>query len=184
MMTGIEIRLLTDRDAAAYWHLRLEALEREPQSFGESAAEHRLTTVESAVERLAANPDENFVFGAFHAGQLVGMAGFFRYQIAQARHKGRVWGVYVRENCRGQGVGRALLAALLERVKTCPGVEQVTLTVVSGQAAAYALYRSFGFEPYGLEPRGLKVADRYFDNEHMVLQLLTALNSTHREPAR
>jgi ribosomal protein S18 acetylase RimI-like enzyme len=170
MISGIEIRILSDRDAMAYWHLRLEALEREPQSFGEAAEEHRQTSVESAGERLAANPDDNFVFGAFHEGQLVGMAGFFRYTIAKARHKGRIWGVYVRESCRGQGIGRALLVALLERIKVCPGVEQVSLTVVGGQAAARGLYRSLGFEPYGLEPRGLKVGDRYFDNEHMVLR--------------
>jgi ribosomal protein S18 acetylase RimI-like enzyme len=165
----IEIRLLTDRDAEAYWRVRLEALEREPQSFGEAAEEHRQTTVESAAERLAANPDDNFVFGAFHEGQLVGMAGFFRYQIAKARHKGRIWGVYVRANCRGKGIGRALLVALLERIKVTLGVEQVSLTVVSGQEAAGALYHSLGFTTYGIEPHSLKIGDRYFDGEHMVL---------------
>ena len=77
----------------------------------------------------------------------------------------------MRASCRGQGIGRALLVALLERIRACPGVEQVSLTVVSGQEAARALYRSLGFEPYGMEPRGLKVGDRYFDNEHMVLKL-------------
>lgn len=171
MLTCIEIRLLTDRDAAAYWHLRLEALEREPQSFGEAAEEHRQTSVELAAERLAANPGDNFVFGAFQQRQLVGMAGFFRYPIAKARHKGRIWGVYVGASCRGQGIGRALLAALLERIKACPGVEQVSLTVVTGQEAARNLYCSLGFKPYGLEPRGLKVGDRYLDNEYMVLKL-------------
>ena len=171
MMTSIEIRLLTARDAEAYWRVRLEALEREPESFGEDAEEHRETSVESAAERLGANPDDSFVFGAFQEGRLVGMAGFYRYQGVKARHKGRIWGVYVRAVCRGQGIGRALVVALLARIKARPGVEQVSLTVVSGQEPARALYLSLSFEPYGMEPRGLKVGGRYFDIEHMVLRI-------------
>ncbi len=148
-----------------------KALETEPQAFGEDAEEHRRTTVESAAERVEEKPGESFVFGAFHDGRLVGTAGFFRYAISKARHKGRIWGVYVREDCRGQGVGRALLSALLEKIKGCAGVEQVSLTVVGEQAPAIALYRSLGFQTYGHETRGLKVGERYFDNEHMALRL-------------
>jgi ribosomal protein S18 acetylase RimI-like enzyme len=167
----VETRILTAEDAAAYWQLRLEGLEREPLSFATTPQEHRKTTLEEAAERLGSNPDEAFVMGVFRAGELVGVAGFFRYQGTKVRHKGRIWGVYVSGSWRGQGLGRALLVAVLDRIRACPGVEQVTLTVVKGLVAARALYCSLGFEPYGMEPHGLKVGDRYLDDEHMVLQL-------------
>jgi len=114
-MINVEVRLLTDRDAVAYWNLRLEALEQEPEAFVESAGEHRATPIELAAARLRQAADAGLVLGAFLSGDLVGMAGFFREKHLKARHKGKIWGVYVRANCRCRCSGRALLSALWDR---------------------------------------------------------------------
>jgi len=170
-MIDLETRVLTQGDAAAYWNLRLEALEQEPQSFAESAEEHRATPIDLAAARLRGEDNASFVLGAFLSGELVGMAGFFREKHLKARHKGKIWGVYVRVNYRRQGIGRALFWALLEKVKTLPDLEQVNLTVSGRQVAAKTLYRSFGFETFGVERAALKIGDQYFDEEYMVLRL-------------
>ena len=77
------------------------------------------------------------------------------------RHRGGIWGVYVSEECRGKGVGRALLAELIQPIKLLPGMEQVALAVSRQNAGAKVLYESLGFEVYGCEKRALKVGDEY-----------------------
>ena len=163
----MEIRRLTDLDAESYRQLRHEALEREPQAFTESAAEHRALTLETIRDRLVTA--DNFVLGAFIDRQLIGMAGFFRRRGEKIRHRGGIWGVYVSEECRGRGVGRALLAELIGLLQLLPGIEQVTLAVSRQNAGARTLYESLGFEVYGCEKGALKIGDAYVDEELMVL---------------
>ena len=170
MVSDVKIRVLTERDAEEFWNLRLEALEREPQSFIDSPVEHRALGRELWAARLRGKINASLMLGAFFKGDLVGMAGFFRERHLKTRHKGRIWGVYVRANSRGKGLGRGLLVALLQRVKKLPGLEQVSLSVSSSQTAAKKLYQSLGFESFGVENRALKVGDQYLDEEYMVLR--------------
>ena len=52
-----------------------------------------------------------------------------------------------------------------------PGLEQLVLTVTDTNAAARTLYEKAGFRSFGVEPRAIRVGDRYLDKNHMILLL-------------
>jgi ribosomal protein S18 acetylase RimI-like enzyme len=163
---GFQVRRLGPDDAAAFQALRLEGLATDPCAFAASPEEevgHNLLEVAARLERQP-------VFGAVAEGVLLAVAGFnVPEAAAKKRHKGLLWGVYVREAARGRGLGRAVVARVIEHARA--HVVQLHAAVVTSNAAARRLYRSLGFEPYGLEPRGLACAGRYFDQELLVLLL-------------
>jgi len=167
----MSIRPLTEYDAPAYLALRVEALEREPYAFTLSPEDERRQTPESTASSLQAGKEGSFVLGAFTDAALVGMVGLGRDPYPKTRHKAAVNGLYVSEKVRGQKIGWALMSDLIVRACACPGLEQLVLWVAATQGSAQALYRSLGFEAFGLEQRALKVGTEYVDVEHLVLWL-------------
>ena len=71
--------------------------------------------------------------------------------------------LYVAEGMRGQGIGRALLAALIARCERGPWRQMVAVIGDSGNDGSIALHRRFGFRRVGtLEAVGFKLG-RWID---------------------
>ena len=167
------IRTLAEADARAYRDIRLRMLKEEPAAFTASYEEFSQRPLSSLSERLRTENDkpDNFSLGAFEGEQLLGTVGFWRETGAKTRHKGNIWGMYVAPEAQGQGIGKALLQAAISRAKALPDLEQIQLGVVVTQIAARQLYAALGFVVLGVEKRAVKIADRYLDEEWLVLHL-------------
>jgi RimJ/RimL family protein N-acetyltransferase len=87
-------------------------------------------------------------------------------------HKGWIVGMHVAAEHQGNGYGRALLVAALERARTIPRLELVQLGVESKNKQAMSLYSSLGFKTYGVEKRAVLVDGEYFDEDLMALELV------------
>jgi RimJ/RimL family protein N-acetyltransferase len=163
----VVLRELGPDDVDAYRPLRLEALQETPSAFASSFEEESARDPATLRERLRAGPDQA-VFGAFLDGRLVGTSAIFRLPRLKERHKAFLVGMYVAPAARRTGLGRALVAAVLERARTMPGLRQVLLGVEAGNAPARALYEAFGFEAFGYERDALVVDGAAYDEIHMV----------------
>ena len=151
-------RIPTTFRTAPYRELRLEGMKGHPEAFGSSWEDEADKPVSWWAERL----ERNTVFGGWvNSSSLVGVACFSVQDAAKLRHKGVLWGMYVRPEARGTGLAAALVQQVVAHAGTL--VEEVLLTVVALNAAARRLYVAAGFEEYGLELRALKVGSEYYD---------------------
>lgn len=165
------IHILKESDAQLYQELRLSALKINPEAFGSTYEREMKFSLETIIERIKPTKDR-FVLGAFDdSGALAGIVTFMRENGIKTSHKGNVFGMYVAPESRGKGYGKLLMKELIDRARNCEGLEQINLAVVSDNETAKKLYKSVGFELYGLERKALKFNDQYFDEDLMVLKL-------------
>ena len=161
-ISGLQIRRLETSDAGLYRDIRLEALKQNPEAFGSTFEKENaqpLSWFEAAIGR-------SDIFGAFVDGTLAGIAGYVARESSKQAHKALLWGMYVRSTARKSGLGKRLVAAVLDHARG--RVEMVQLTVVSENEDARRLYNALGFVEYGFEKRALKQDGRYYDEVLMV----------------
>ena len=95
-------------------------------------------------------------------GEVVGFASLSPYRSRPAYATTVEDSVYVRHDQRGTGVGRALLAEVVEVAGT-RGFHTVMARIVGGHDASIGLHRSLGFQPVGVEREVGRKFGRWLD---------------------
>ena len=162
------IRALVPADAHALRELRLEALTSSPASFGSSRDEEAALPLETFHSRIASGAP-SIIFGAFAAQDLVGMAGFLASEKLKQRHKGTLWGVYLKPAWRGRGLAEDLVRHVIGHA--AGHVLLLQAHVEAGNDSARRIYYRLGFVRYGLERKALCVDGAFYDEELLQLEL-------------
>lgn len=100
-------------------------------------------------ERLAQDPSKNHVFVALVDGRIVANAGLHS---AGNHRRAHAWnlGISVQQDFQGRGIGKQLMATLIDLADNWLGALRLELTVFSDNTRAIRLYEHFGFEREGL----------------------------------
>ena len=153
------LRKVTAQDANLYQDFRLATLEQEPYVFASDAQEQRGASLE-VIERMLSSDPQSFVLGVWLEDELIGMIGLGRETRQKIAHKASIWGFYVKQNARDQGVGKSLLNKTLEFARQQPGLEFIRLVVDTSQTNAIHLFEQVGFVIYGVEKNMLKLEEQ------------------------
>jgi phosphinothricin acetyltransferase len=144
----LTVRPSTDADLAAItaiygWNVRngLGTFEEDPPEQDEMAR-RRATFLDRGLPYLVAERD-GVVLGYAYAGPFR-LRAAYRYTVEDS--------VYISPDAVGQGVGRALLAALIEACEALGLRQMVAVIGDSGNSASIGLHAAMGFEKQGVFP--------------------------------
>jgi ribosomal protein S18 acetylase RimI-like enzyme len=162
----VDIRRLTVDDLDVFREIRAEALQLHPETFGSPEEDEGGDAMVAAYRHWLSG----IMLGAFGCGSLIGIAGFYVSADKRTKHRGQIYTVYVRQNCRGRGLGDRLIRDLLAHAQAC--VEQVHLAVLVTSIAAIKTYKRNGFEIYGTDTRAVRIGDAVYDKFLMIKRFI------------
>lgn len=145
----IVYRTLETKDLDAYRKVRLECLKAHPENFGSTFEEESEGDTLLLGKILSKSQTSEFMMGAFHDGELIGICGMKQEGRLKTNHRGEIVQMYVRSSFAGKGIGKKILESALGKAFANPSIDQVTLGVVADNQGAVTLYKNLGFIEYG-----------------------------------
>jgi RimJ/RimL family protein N-acetyltransferase len=163
------IRKARKTDAAAMINfLHQIAGESDYLTFGSTDELHLTVEKEEKLFEDYFNRDNGLNLIAEYDGQIAGNLNFSGGTKKRTAHAGE-FGISVRKDFWGKGIGKALIARLIEWSKESGVIRKINLRVRSDNARAIHLYKSFGFKEEGVITRDFLINDVFYDSIQMGL---------------
>ena len=140
-----------------YRNLRLESLKKDSISFSSSYDEEKKLS-ESEWKRRT----RNTLFALFD-NIPVGMIVYGFNDKIKIRHIANIYGFYVKQSYRNQGVGKKLIETSLSFIMKNKNIIKISLNVNPRQKSAVRLYKKFSFKVVGVMKKDLFVNGKFYD---------------------
>ncbi|WP_144529902.1 GNAT family N-acetyltransferase [Peribacillus simplex] len=122
------------------------------------------------IRRLLENERETIIVAEIN-GEVIGWIGFQSENRKRMSHKGS-FGMMIRKNYRGKGIGKELIKALLEWAEANPFIEKVSLGVFSTNQRAISLYKKMGFVEEGRKIKEFKMSEREYADDIIMYKMV------------
>ncbi|MED3985771.1 GNAT family N-acetyltransferase [Peribacillus simplex] len=122
------------------------------------------------IRRLLENDRETIIVAEIN-GEVIGWIGFQSENRKRMSHKGS-FGMMIRKNYRGKGIGKELIEALLEWAEANPFIEKVSLGVFSTNQRAISLYKKMGFVEEGRKIKEFKMSESEYVDDIIMYKMV------------
>ncbi|MDR4924686.1 GNAT family N-acetyltransferase [Peribacillus sp. YIM B13472] len=122
------------------------------------------------IRRLLENERETIIAAEIN-GEVIGWIGFQSENRKRMSHKGS-FGMMIRKDYRGKGIGEELIKALLEWAEANPFIEKVSLGVFSTNQRAISLYKKMGFVEEGRKIKEFKMSEREYVDDIIMYKMV------------
>ena len=164
------IREARKEDAATLVdYVNTVASESDNLTFGDGEFRMTVEQEEAYIESLAGNPTSTMLLGTVD-DKIVCQGHISAPTKARLAHNSDI-GMSVYKEMWGQGVGTALMDALITFAKSTGIIEIIHLEVRSDNTRAIVLYKKMGFHEIGVYPKKMKINGQYHDTIYMNLYL-------------
>jgi ribosomal protein S18 acetylase RimI-like enzyme len=159
MNNNFQFRKLTKEDFESFKNVRLEALEKEPQAFGESL--EKMKKKSDLYFQKSLNKKHQVWYGVFDDEKIVGIGSIKYAKAKKFDHIAHLSGIYVNSEYRGNGLGRMLFEGRIKEAFANSKIQKLKLIVNVNQLPAINLYKSCGFKIVGEMKKEFKIGESY-----------------------